>query len=177
MFAKLTPVPALTRPDLLPEAVLACVRDYVPDAQVFEIDADHADTETLCEVYDLPMEVMANAVLVLGRRGGDDRRACCLTLAHRRVDVNNAVRRKLDVRKASFAPMDYAVAESGMEYGGITPVRLASRWPVWLDGAVVDSELVCIGAGIRGAKLLVPGASLLNLPGAERVDDLARELT
>ena len=177
MFAKLTPVPALTRPDLLPEAVLACVRDYVPDAQVFEIDPEHADTETLCAVYDLPMDVMANAVLVLGRRGAEDRRACCLTLAHRRVDVNNVVRRRLDVRKASFAPMDYAVAESGMEYGGITPVGLPSGWPVWLDGAVVDSELVCIGAGIRGAKLLVPGAYLLNLPGAERVDDLARELT
>ena len=83
----------------------------------------------------------------------------------------------MDARKASFAPMDYAVAESGMEYGGITPVGLPAGWPIWLDGAVVDSELVCIGAGVRGAKLLLPGASLLKLPGAERVDDLARELS
>ncbi|HRA07714.1 MAG TPA: YbaK/EbsC family protein [Propionicimonas sp.] len=177
MFAKLTPVPALERPDLLSDGVLASVRDYVPEALVFEIDPDHADTETLCQVFDLPMDVMANAVLVLGRRGGEERRACCLTLAHRRVDVNNVVRRKLDARKASFAPMDYAVAESGMEYGGITPVGLPAGWPIWLDGAVVDSELVCIGAGVRGAKLLLPGASLLKLPGAERVDDLARELS
>ncbi len=173
MFAKLNTVPALERPDLLPGPVLAAVRDHVPMAQVFEIDPAHADTQTLCEVYELPLEVMANAVLVLGRRAGTDRHACCMTLAHRRVDVNNVVRRRLDVRKASFAPMGFAVEASGMEYGGITPVGLPATWPVWVDGAVADTELVCIGAGIRGAKLVLPGAALLQLPGAERVDGLA----
>ncbi len=177
MFAKLSPVPAIQRTDLLPPAVIAAVRDHVPSAQVFEVDPAHADTETLCQVYGLPMDVMANAVLVLGRRGGEDRKACCLTLAHRRVDVNNVVRRKLDVRKASFAPMDLAVAESGMEYGGITPVGLPADWPVWIDGAVADTDLVCIGAGIRGAKLLLPGRALLDLPTAERVEGLARGIS
>lgn len=157
-------------------AVHEAVRQYLPDAQIFEIDPAHADTETLCEVYDLPLEVMANAVLVRGVRGGEERYACCLTLAHRRVDVNNVVRRRLDVRKASFAPMDVAVERSGMEYGGITPVGLPADWPVWVDGAVADSDLVCIGAGTRGAKLLVAGAALLNLPAAERVDGLARDV-
>ena len=176
MFGKLAPVPALERPDLLPASVQAAVRSFVPEAQVFEIDPDHADTETLCAVYGLPMEAMANAVLVLGRRGEAEKRACCMTLAHRRVDVNTVVRRRMDVRKASFAPIDLAVAESGMEYGGITPVGLPASWPVWVDGAVADTELVCIGSGIRGSKLLLPGASLLRLPGAERVDGLARDL-
>lgn len=176
MFGKLATVPALDRPDLVPAPVLEAVRRFVPEAQVFEIDPDHADTETLCAVHDLPMEAMANAVLVLGRRGEDERRACCLTLAHRRVDVNNVVRRRMDVRKASFAPMELAVAESGMEYGGITPVGLPASWPVWVDGAVADAEVVCIGSGVRASKLLLPGASLLKLPGAERVDGLARGL-
>lgn len=175
MFGSLDPVRALERPDLLPPAVLAAVRNHVPSALVFEVDPAHSDTETLCRVHDLPLEVMANAVLVLGRREGEERRACCLTLAHRRVDINAVVRRRLDVRKASFAPMDVAVAESGMEYGGITPVGLPAGWPVWVDAAVADTELVCIGAGIRGAKLLVPGAALLDLPLAERVEGLARD--
>jgi prolyl-tRNA editing enzyme YbaK/EbsC (Cys-tRNA(Pro) deacylase) len=176
MFGKLAPVPAVDRPDLMPASVLGAVRSFVPEAEVFAIDPEHADTETLCRVYDLPMDVMANAVLVLGRRGDAERRACCMTLAHRRVDVNNVVRRRLDVRKASFAPMDLAVAESGMEYGGITPVGLPTSWPVWVDAAVADTELICIGSGIRGSKLLLPGASLLKLPGAERVDGLARDI-
>jgi len=176
MFGKLNPVPALDRPDLLPEAVYAAIRGFVPAAQVFEIDSEHADTETLCRVYDLPMDAMANAVLVLGRRGGEERFACCMTLAHRRVDVNNVARRRLDVRKASFAPMEVAVERSGMEYGGITPVGLPAEWPVWVDGAVADRDLVCVGAGVRRAKLLLSGAELLKLPTAERVDDLARDV-
>lgn len=174
MFEKLNPVPALERPDLLQPAVLTAIQQYVPEALVFPVDPAHADTETLCQVYDLPAEVMANAVLVLGKRAGEARRACCMTLAHRRVDVNGLVRRKLDVRKVSFAPMEYAVAESQMEYGGITPVGLPEGWPVWVDQAVADSEQICIGAGVRGAKLLLPGASLLQLPLAEAVPDLAR---
>ena len=44
--------------------------------------------------------------------------------ADTRADVNNLVRRTLDVRKASFLSMDRAVEESGMEYGGITPIGL-----------------------------------------------------
>ncbi|MDQ7992213.1 MAG: YbaK/EbsC family protein [Propionicimonas sp.] len=175
MFDKLNPLPALDHPELVPAIVHAAL-GYVPSARVFTIDPSHADTETLARVYDLPMDIMANAVLVQGRRGGDERQACCMTLAHRRVDVNNVVRRRLDVRKASFAPMEVAVAASGMEYGGITPVGLPPEWPVWVDAAVADSEFVCIGAGNRTAKLILPGAALLNLPGAERVDGLARDL-
>ena len=63
-----------------------------------------------------------------------------------------------------------------MEYGGITPVGLPLDWPIWLDAAVADSASVCIGAGIRAAKLVLPGPSLLKLPGAERIEGLAREL-
>ncbi|PFG18351.1 prolyl-tRNA editing enzyme YbaK/EbsC (Cys-tRNA(Pro) deacylase) [Propionicimonas paludicola] len=176
MFARLKPQPAIDRPDLLPPAVIAAVRAYLPEALVFEIDPAHSDTETLCAVYDLPMDVMGNAVLVSGRRDGTERRACCLTLAHRRVDVNGLVKRRLDVRKASFAPMEVAVAESGMEYGGITPVGLPESWPIWLDAAVADSPVVCIGAGIRAAKLVVPGPALVTLPGAERIEGLARAI-
>lgn len=175
MFDKLKPVPALDHPELVPSVVYAAL-NHVPEALVFTIDPDNADTETLARFYDLPMDIMANAVLVQGRRAGEERQACCMTLAHRRVDVNNVARRKLDVRKASFAPMEVAVAASGMEYGGITPVGLPADWPVWVDAAVADAGWVCIGAGNRTAKLLLPGESLLNLPGAERVEGLARDI-
>ena len=77
------------------------------------------------------------------------------------------------MRKCSFAPMDDAVAESGMEYGAITPVGLPPEWPIWIDTAVARAERVCIGAGTRSAKLIVPGRSLSALPNAEIVDQLA----
>jgi prolyl-tRNA editing enzyme YbaK/EbsC (Cys-tRNA(Pro) deacylase) len=80
------------------------------------------------------------------------------------------VRRRLDTRKASFAAMDLAVAETGMEYGGITPVGLPSGWPVLVDAAVAGTPYVVIGSGLRRSKLVVAGADLLTLPGAELLD-------
>ena len=96
------------------------------------------------------MEGSANCVVVAGRRGEDIRYAACLVLATTRADVNGLVRKRLDARKASFAPMDDAVALTGMEYGGITPVGLPAEWPVLVDAAVAAAPAVVIGSGIRG---------------------------
>jgi prolyl-tRNA editing enzyme YbaK/EbsC (Cys-tRNA(Pro) deacylase) len=83
------------------------------------------------------------------------------------------VRRRLDARKASFAPMDRAVSETGMEYGGITPPGLPAQWPVYVDAAVAATDWVVIGSGLRRSKLVAPGAALASLPTAEVVDGLA----
>ena len=175
VFGTLQAMPAVDRPDLLAQPVLAAI-GLIPEALVAEIDPAFADTEQLCAQYGVPMDASANAVIVRGTRAGVDKHACCMTLAHRRVDVNNVVRRRLDARKASVAPMDYAVEATGMEYGGINPVGQPDGWPIWVDGAVADRDWVCIGSGVRHSKLFVPVTGLLALPGAERVDDLARDL-
>jgi prolyl-tRNA editing enzyme YbaK/EbsC (Cys-tRNA(Pro) deacylase) len=54
-----------------------------------------------------------------------------------------------------------------MEFGGITPIGLPGDWPILVDTAVVEAGDVVIGSGIRGSKLLLSGASLVGLPGAE----------
>ena len=66
--------------------------------------------------------------------------AACMVLATDRADVNKAVRKHLDVRKISFAPMDEAVSQTGMEYGGITPVGLPPDWPILVDAAVAATR-------------------------------------
>ena len=171
VFEFLNPRPALERPDLLAPSVLEAIRAHLPDVQVFEVDPAISDTAALCEAYGLPLDPMGNAVLVAGKREGVERRACCLALANRRVDVNNVVRKRLDVRKTSFMPMDEAVAASGMEYGAITPVGL-DGWPIWLDESVAAVPELVIGSGVRRSKLILPGADLLKLPGAELVEGL-----
>ena len=54
-----------------------------------------------------------------------------------------------------------------MEFGGITPVGLPADWPVLVDDAVAGAGLVVIGSGLRRSKLVLPGAALADLPGAE----------
>jgi prolyl-tRNA editing enzyme YbaK/EbsC (Cys-tRNA(Pro) deacylase) len=67
-----------------------------------------------------------------------------------------------------------AVELTGMEYGGITPFGLPAGWLLLVDRAVVEAGPVVVGSGIRGSKIVVDGADLALLPGAEVVDDLAR---
>ena len=86
--------------------------------------------------------------------------------------TRNLVKRRLDVRKCSFLSMDRATAESGMEYGGITPLGLPEDWRVLVDASLLEQPLVVIGSGVRRSKLLVPGPVLADLPRAEVVEGL-----
>jgi prolyl-tRNA editing enzyme YbaK/EbsC (Cys-tRNA(Pro) deacylase) len=88
--------------------------------------------------------------------------------------VNNLVKRTLDVRKCSFLAHERAVEETGMEYGGITPVGLPEDWRLLVDARCVDIDVVLVGSGIRASKLLLPGALLAELPGAEVIEGLAQ---
>jgi prolyl-tRNA editing enzyme YbaK/EbsC (Cys-tRNA(Pro) deacylase) len=144
----------------------------VDEIEVAEIDPDLADTAAFCSTYDVPMEASANCVVVAARRGSDSRFAACVVLATSRADVNGLVRRHLDARKCSFASMDAAVAETGMEYGGITPLGLPVSWPVLVDAAVASSARVIVGSGVRRSKLWLPGAALAGLPGASVLSGL-----
>ncbi|MFF3147843.1 YbaK/EbsC family protein, partial [Streptomyces sp. NPDC057927] len=96
----------------------------------------------------------------------------CVVLSATRVDVNGVVRRQLGARKASFAPMDIATGESGMEYGGITPIGLPGDWPVLVDSAVVELPYVLVGSGRRRGKLLVPGKAFAELPNVVVLEGL-----
>jgi prolyl-tRNA editing enzyme YbaK/EbsC (Cys-tRNA(Pro) deacylase) len=139
---------------------------------VAEIDPELADTAAFCERYGVGLDVSANCVIVETRRGEVRRMVAVVVLATTRADVNNVVRRRLDARKASFAPMDAAVAESGMEYGGITPLGLPAHWRLLVDARIVDIDVAIVGSGVRRSKLLLPGRLLARLPGAEVVEGL-----
>ena len=168
-LGSLESLPALAHPELLAPPVSAALAHWphADQVAVVEIDPAYADTAAMSEQYDVPMADGANCVVVMGRREGEERVAACLVRADTRADVNNLVKRTLDVRKASFLPMERAVEESGMEYGGITPVGLPGPWRVLVDEACLAIPAAVIGSGVRRSKLLVPGRLLGELPGAE----------
>ncbi|RCW46924.1 prolyl-tRNA editing enzyme YbaK/EbsC (Cys-tRNA(Pro) deacylase) [Halopolyspora algeriensis] len=172
----LDPSPALERQDLLADRVVPAVREFeAPESVgVAEIDPELADTAAFCAQYGSPPELSANCVVVSGKRSGELRYAACVILSTTRADVNGVVRRRLDVRKASFTPMEEAVSLTGMEYGGITPFGLPAEWPLLVDAAVAEAPAVVVGSGLRRSKLIAPGELLARLPGAEVVDGLGR---
>jgi prolyl-tRNA editing enzyme YbaK/EbsC (Cys-tRNA(Pro) deacylase) len=178
-IGKLDFEPAVNFPGLLAAPVLAALTgpDWPLPADavgVTEIDPELADTTAFCERYDVALAESANCVVVSGRREGETRFAACVVLATTRADVNNVARRAIDVRKASFAPTDVAVAQTQMEHGGITPIGLPAGWPVLVDAAVASCGLVVIGSGLRRSKLGLAGQWIAAVPGVTLVDGLAR---
>ncbi|GAA2247488.1 YbaK/EbsC family protein [Rarobacter faecitabidus] len=133
-----------------------------------------SDTAAMSDAYRIDMHVSVNCVLVSGRREGIERTAAIAVRASTRADINGAVRRLLSVRKASFVPVDRAVTESRMEYGGITPIGLGPQWPLLLEHEVATDEAwIVIGSGVRKSKLALPGTALTDLPDAHAIAGLA----
>lgn len=170
----LTSTPASQRQDLLglPTLVALEALGWLDSVGVVEIDPEASDTARSQETYGLAPDTLANCVVVGGKREGIERLAACMVLFTTRADVNGVVRRRLDVRKASFLAMERAVELTGMEYGGMNPIGLPESWPVLVDRQVRDTDVVLIGSGVRRSKLLLPGQLLAELPAAETVEGL-----
>lgn len=171
-------LPATDHPELMANVVVQALL-ALPQADkvgVVEIDPNLSDTAAFCEHYKIGMNQAANCVIVEAKRADREWLAACVILGSTRADVNGVARRTLDARKVSFAPMEKAVAESGMEYGAITPVGLPTTWSILVDRLVADSEYVIVGSGIRKSKLAVPGSLFASLPNVQVLPDLAKEV-
>ena len=169
-------VSAIEHRELLGKSVSDFVSKRTEGAEigVAKIDPQLSDTAAFCEHYNIGFNQAANCVVLEAKRGEESWFATCVILGSTRADVNGLARKTLDARKVSFAPMEMAVEKSAMEYGAITPVGLPNDWPILIDKAVADSELVVIGSGIRGSKLVVSGKFLSDLPNAQVLEGLGR---
>ena len=132
-----------------------------------------ADTAQFCEAYGVPLAKSANTILVASRKP-EGKIVACLVLATTRLDVNGVVRRRMQVKKASFANADQTREETGMEIGGVTAFGLPASIPIWVDSRVLDCDWIVIGAGSRSAKIRLDPQQLIGLNGFEVVEDLAQ---
>ncbi|HSL27116.1 MAG TPA: YbaK/EbsC family protein [Acidimicrobiia bacterium] len=139
--------------------------------ELMACDPELADTAAFCAAYGVPPERSANTIVVSSKRP-EGRRAVCVVLATNRLDVNGEVRRRLGVKKASFASPEETVAITGMMIGGVTPFGLPPDIPVWVDSRVMTPDWVILGAGTRRAKVKVAPVVLAALPAVEVVDGL-----
>ena len=157
------------------DSVLTQLDSLSLDYEVVACDPDLADTAQFCEAYGYAMEDSANAIVVAGK-ADPTAFVMCLVLANTRLDVNKVVRKKLGVRKCSFASADETIELTDMQIGGVTPFGTSTPLPLWIDARVMGRERVIIGGGSRDRKLLVPPATLALHPGVEVVPDLARTM-
>ena len=175
-IGKLTFTPVFQASELLAEPVKAMLEkmENANEIEVTEIDPTLSETAAFCEAYDVRPDEAANCVVLEAKRGERTWFAACVILGNARADVNGVARRALDAKKVSFAPMERAVAETGMEYGAITPIGLPADWTI-LIGKAVTKKNVIIGSGIRKSKIALPGRVLAFLPNAQVLENLAQQ--
>jgi prolyl-tRNA editing enzyme YbaK/EbsC (Cys-tRNA(Pro) deacylase) len=137
-----------------------------------DCDPELADTVRFCEAYGVAAEDSANTIVVVGKPEPVVYVAC-VVLANTRLDVNNAVRRRLGVRKASFASADQTRELTGMLIGGVTAFGLPDGMAVWVDSRVMERPEIVLGGGSRSCKLRCAPSALLALANVERVEGLA----
>ncbi|OZD05302.1 hypothetical protein CH275_11975 [Rhodococcus sp. 06-235-1A] len=154
-----------------PPPVSAALRKVPHHA--FIVDPAAADTAAFLDRYRWPARAAANTIIVVAKSGETATYAVCVALATTRLDVNKVVKKVLDARRVSFAPMDYAVSATGMEHGSITPFGTPPDWPILVDPRVLEAGAVVIGGGRRQLKVVVDGRSLAAIPHALAIAGLA----
>ena len=140
--------------------------------EVVPCNPDLADTAAFCAAYGYAPEDSANAIVVVGKSDPPSY-VMCLVLSSTRLDVNRVVRKRMGVRRASFASAAQTMELTGMEIGGVTPFGVPGDLPLWIDARVMDRPQVIIGGGGRDRKLLVPPATLAGHPEVTVVEGLA----
>ncbi len=156
------------------DPVLQAVESLGVEFEVIPCDPELADTAQFCEAYGYSLDESANTILVVGK--SDPRTyVACVVLASTRLDVNGRVKKKLGIRRTSFASGDETLAVTGQTIGGVTPFGLPADLPIWVDERVVQRDRIILGGGSRDRKVFAPPAILTAMPNVEVVPDLAKE--
>lgn len=157
------------------DEVLRSLERLGVEYEAMDCDPEFADTAAFCARYGIESVDSANAIVVVGK--SEPRTyVTCVLLATTKLDVNGAVRRRMSVKRASFASADETRALTGMMIGGVTPFALPDHLPLWIDERVMSRPKVIVGGGSRSLKLRVAPDALLAIPGAEVVSGLALEV-
>lgn len=155
------------------QRVLAALEEFGATFEVVRIDPAFAVTADFCEKYGYSMDESANCIVVASKTG-ERQHVACLVQATKRLDVNGVVRRRMGVRKVSFAPAEETVDVSGMLPNGVTPFGLPDDLPLWVDAGVMEHERVIVGGGSLSLKLLVDTEVFPRMRHCEVVDGLAQ---
>jgi len=161
-------------PDDAAAKVLATLQSLSIEHEVMDCDPELADTAVFCEHYNIPPEVSANVIIAAGK--SDPRQyAACVLLATTRLDVNKCVRKKMGVKKCSFASADETKDLTGMEIGGVTALGLPESLPLWIDSKVMQCDYIILGGGSRSIKIKISPVVFDHTPNTEIIEGLALE--
>jgi prolyl-tRNA editing enzyme YbaK/EbsC (Cys-tRNA(Pro) deacylase) len=170
--------PVIDNPELVARAVfeLAKSREDGKDILTAEIDPRFMGGVELCEHYGIDPNEGANCVVIEATKGGVSDFVAVIVPVGYRADLNGFVKKHLNARRVSLAPLDKVLELTGMEYGSITPFGLPQQWKILIDALLMSKEKIVVGGGKQISKLLVPTSILKKLPGVEIIEGLSKSI-
>ncbi len=120
--------------------------------------APPSSAEESADLQGIGLHQLVRTIVV--RRGREDY-LFVLVPAGRQIDWPK-LRAHLGVSRLSLPDQEEARTATGYERGAITPLGSTTAWPVVADAAIVDLDLMAIGAGARGVNVHAASADLLR---------------
>lgn len=145
------------------------------DFLVAEIDSEYASGFELCNKYNIDQKYGANCLIVSGIRGDKKTVVALLVPVGYKYNMSSVVRKEINARIVSVAPLEEVLKATNMEYGSITPLTLPKEWQIFIDPLVMQNDKVIIGGGLKKSKILIPTSLLLSLPNSKVLEGLAKE--
>ena len=143
---------------------------------VAEIDPQFMGGKELCEHYGVDPNEGANCVIVEAVKGNISDFVAIVIPVGYRADLNGFVKKYLNARRVSLAPLEKVLEITGMEYGSITPFGLPSSWKVLIEKSLMEQEKIIVGGGKQISKLLLPTSVFYELSNTEVLEGLSKRI-
>ena len=154
------------------QQVLSALSNYKINHEIVVIDPEYADTAEFCDKYGYDLQNSGNTIIVASKRG-PKKYVACLVQANSRLDVNKAVTKLMDVKRASFASAEETKEITGMLIGGVTPFGLPDDMPIYVDENIKGLDFIILGSGDRSSKFKLAGSELSKIPNVEFISGLS----
>lgn len=152
--------------------VLAALTSLEIGHEIIECSPELSDTKVFCDHYGYSLDQSANVIVAVGKT--EPRQfAACVLLATSRLDINRCVRKRMGVRRASFASSEETRSMTGMEIGGVTALALPESLPIWVDHRVMEPEFIILGGGSRSIKIKVSPNIFERIDNTTIIENLA----
>ncbi len=149
-------------------------KEYINDFKVALIDPNYLDGISLFNHYNLKDYLGINCLICEAKKGSLRFLVALLVPVGYKYNMSSTVRKHLNVRQVSVAPLDEVLNTTKMEYGSINPFGLPDDIKILIDPLAFTKEFIICGSGIQKSKLLLPSKYLNLLPNAEILPNLAK---
>ncbi len=172
--------PIIDNKDLVPKCIYDFVNNWTETEKrkflVAEINPLFADGNGLCMQYKIDKKCGYNCLIVECKRN-DIVKYCALVVPiGYKYNMGSVVRKYMNSRVVSVAPLEYVLDRTGMEYGSITPIGLPKEWKILVDSMIKEQSQIIIGGGLVKSKISLPVDLFLKLPNVEIVEGIAKEI-